>query len=448
MRPLLALATGLALAALPAAAGAAKKPKPPPPPKELRPDIDELPDAAGKVKLTAIFFDEDPDTGRTAVQLARAFRLSIKKDDRFAFYEISKLLEQGKLESERTTIEKARADADRGKDLFADFGKVGEALSTYEGAVDSYRAVLGYVPRKEEFTEVLMYYASTLYLEGKHKAECEAVLREVLLLDPDLKYDEDKFPARMVTVFEKVREGLSAAGRGSVEIVSDPPFAEVYVNGSYRGVTPIEVFGLPQGENYVSLRKDGYKKFADTMTVEAEKSTNFEATLEPVFRLTLYEDLRKEVLPVVGDTKAGKPIMTARSVFYVDQVVFVTLAAEGDQLRATLFLYDLRSRLLLKKVTGLLDPKTGEDVDASMNTMIATLYTGVRMDGSVERPEDRIDVGARGKRPIYNRWWFWTGVGGVVLAGVLIPSVYGFLANRKDPIDYCATCGAVNLVGF
>ncbi|HEV8320224.1 MAG TPA: PEGA domain-containing protein [Myxococcota bacterium] len=422
-----------------------------PTPKELRPDIDDLPEAAGRVKLTAIFFDEDPVTGKTAVQLARSFRLRIKKDDRFAFYEISKLLEQGKLDAERSTIEKARSEFDRGKALYADssLGKVGEAVSVLEGSLDAYRAVLGYVPRKEELIEALMYYASALYL-SKKTADCEKVLREVVLLDPDLRYDDDRFPARMSLNVDKVREAVSAAPRGSVEIASDPPFAEVYVNGTYRGVTPMEVFGLPEGENYVTLRKDGYKKYADTMTVEADKSASFEASLEPVFRYPLYDETRKTVTPELGEPRAGKAVMETQSKFYVDQVVFVTLAAEGDELRATFYLYDLRSRLLLKKVTGLVDPKAGqEELDVSVGDMVTTLYTGVRLDGSIERPEESLaGVGERKKRPFFYKWWFWTGVGGVVLAGVLVPSVYLLRKSAGNPIDFCDACGEVRLDGL
>ncbi len=439
-----ALAAAAASAAAPPAWAGKKKHLTP---KELRPEIDDMPDPAGKVKLTAIFFDDDAKTGRTAVQLSRAFRLFIKKDERFAFYEISKLLEQGKLESERTTIAKARSEFDRGRALFEDIAKVSESVPVLEGAAESYRAVLGYVPRKEEWVEVLMYYASALYMEGKKdkKKEVELLLREALLLSPEMAYDEDRYPARMVSVFDKVREGISTAGRGSVEIVSDPPFAEVYVNGSYRGVTPIEVFGLPEGENYVTLRKDGYKKYADTMTVEAEKSTSYEASLAPVFKLELYDDIRRGVKPELGETKAGKAIRTAGdSVFIVNQMVFVTLTPEEDSLRATLFLYDMRSRLLLKKVSGLVDPKAGAgDMEGSIREMVTELFSGVRLDGSVERPEDKIDVDKRGKRPIYNRWWFWTAVGGVVLAGALVPTTYFAAKSAETRVNFCDRCGAV-----
>ena len=45
---------------------------------------------------------------------------------------------------------------------------------------------------------------------------------------------------------------------GAVQLNSLPSNAEVYVDGKYKGVTPVTVAGLRAGPHQVALYKDGY----------------------------------------------------------------------------------------------------------------------------------------------------------------------------------------------
>ena len=68
----------------------------------------------------------------------------------------------------------------------------------------------------------------------------------------------------------EVRITLSAttSQTGSVSIVSSPSGADVFLDGGYRGRTPITMSGLTLGRHQVALELPGYARHADTVEVQ------------------------------------------------------------------------------------------------------------------------------------------------------------------------------------
>jgi hypothetical protein len=67
---------------------------------------------------------------------------------------------------------------------------------------------------------------------------------------------------------------------GKLEVRSDPPEADVYVDGTHQGRTPVTVDKLtPTGEINVELRKRGYKPATKTLRWEGKRHLVSETTL-------------------------------------------------------------------------------------------------------------------------------------------------------------------------
>lgn len=58
-----------------------------------------------------------------------------------------------------------------------------------------------------------------------------------------------------------------AAKTGGASITSNPPGADIYIDGSYRGETPVTVGGLSPGTYTLLLRKAGYLEASDKITI-------------------------------------------------------------------------------------------------------------------------------------------------------------------------------------
>jgi chitodextrinase len=72
--------------------------------------------------------------------------------------------------------------------------------------------------------------------------------------------------------------GASAAS-GTIEVVTDPAGAAVFVDGEARGVTPVSVPDVPAGTHRVSVVKDGFVENSRVVSVAAGRSENVDVRL-------------------------------------------------------------------------------------------------------------------------------------------------------------------------
>ncbi|MCB1693558.1 MAG: PEGA domain-containing protein [Pseudomonadales bacterium] len=129
---------------------------------------------------------------------------------------------------------------------------------------------------------------ATLIVDGKEIAgespltvELLEGTREVRLRRPGYKTWESELK---VTAGEDMSMPLVRLVRsdGKINIVTDPPGANVAIAGRYRGQTPLEV-ALPPGAAYeILLSKAGYEPLSRSIRVDAEADVALNATLQPV----------------------------------------------------------------------------------------------------------------------------------------------------------------------
>jgi len=77
-----------------------------------------------------------------------------------------------------------------------------------------------------------------------------------------------------------VATGENTAGTGSLAVTSDPSGAEVYVDDSFKGVSPVTVAGLSTGDHSISLRLQGYKDTTTNITIAEGQTGRFPAVLQ------------------------------------------------------------------------------------------------------------------------------------------------------------------------
>lgn len=84
------------------------------------------------------------------------------------------------------------------------------------------------------------------------------VFQQVLELDPAYRFDPQFFTPLQVKLFEEAKEALARSGEASMEVQSDPKVAEVFINGIYKGVTPLTVTRIPPGEYRLLIKTHNY----------------------------------------------------------------------------------------------------------------------------------------------------------------------------------------------
>jgi formylglycine-generating enzyme required for sulfatase activity len=109
--------------------------------------------------------------------------------------------------------------------------------------------------------------------------------------------------------------------KGGVKILSDPPEAEIYLNGKMVGVTPMALVDLDADDYTLTLKKEGYGDYTQTIRIREGMFPNLNVTLE---NITVPEGM---VLIPAGEFEMGsndyddeKPVHTVYlDAFYMDK---------------------------------------------------------------------------------------------------------------------------------
>lgn len=93
---------------------------------------------------------------------------------------------------------------------------------------------------------------------------------------------------------EVEEEGTGAieenVGSGILVIETFPSGAEVFMDGTYIGKGPLDVYDVPAGAHDVVIKKEGYEEFTSEASIEAGKKTSLEARLTLIPVKTVVEE--------------------------------------------------------------------------------------------------------------------------------------------------------------
>lgn len=302
-------------------------------------------------------------------------------------------------------------------------------------SVDILSKVLPFI-KKQELAEAMVYLAVAL-CEAGDKRGCRTQFARLLTWRTDQKYDITKLPDRHLALFEEVRKELERGKRGMIEVRSDPPAAQAYVDGRYVGVTPTSAEGLLAGEHFVTLKREGYKKLVQPVNVSSKVQGTIDVKMERSGKFLLVEQALKAVEREIGHDALDADVDNLKEVLFIDHAVFVrALPGARGKIRVESHLYDLRSRRRLATETHEIGDHDGEKL---LSQLASSLYMNVKYDAELEAPkEDPIPVANKVRKPIYKKWWFWTVIGG---AAVAVGVTAGVLGNQYKP----QSCGSGNV---
>jgi PKD repeat protein len=71
---------------------------------------------------------------------------------------------------------------------------------------------------------------------------------------------------------------------GSLAVITDPPGADVFIDGNFNGVSPVTIQGLSAGMHTVLLTLEDYSDNSTTITVTAGQTRKYTAELQKVYK--------------------------------------------------------------------------------------------------------------------------------------------------------------------
>ncbi|MBA4368032.1 MAG: hypothetical protein C0403_10405 [Desulfobacterium sp.] len=97
---------------------------------------------------------------------------------------------------------------------------------------------------------------------------------------PDKKIEDIALPV-IPEKSPEIKEEAILTGKAS--IVSIPEGAEVFLNGVNKGLTPVVLNDIEEGEYDVSIRKEGFEPYTEKMLISSTETGEVTATLQPIY---------------------------------------------------------------------------------------------------------------------------------------------------------------------
>lgn len=367
---------------------------------------------ARRVTATALLVTQEGVTAEQATMVSVGVRRGIDADHRLRFADPVDLLSDASVPDE---IQAAVDDLDAIAELVRS-GDATEAQRRVQVAIQAFEMALVAVKRAS-LTDAYMLDALALCRLNQRRP-CADGLARVITFRESMEYDSSRYPTDYAALFAQTASRVLAGPRGSVQIVTEPAGAEVFVDGRSFGAAPAVADGLLVGDHFVTIKRVGFEKLVARVTVERDRTATARFPLQPIQRALLLERDLSRLPTELGEDRAGPVISGLSGYLFANQAVIGLLRpGQGGGIDVALYLYDLRTRFLLKERHA-----TVPDAEATDRTtaLLAELYDDVDLSGNVAAPEDVRPRVVEPARPLWEQWWFWTAIGVVLVSGIVV----------------------------
>lgn len=212
--------------------------------------------AAGSPKVLVVAVPLDSAARAHAPHLAHAGLGAVAGSGRFEAVDLSLALDTEGVSARAAKAEEAAAAFAEGKRAYDEELDTQKAMVQFDKAVRAYEASDMLAHFKDLSRARVMKVASQVANGETKAAELEA--EKLLSMDPTARFSPNYFPPEFITFVEKTRAAVLAEADGVLEVKTGAVPARVYVDGEFRGASPVKVTGLTRAEHFITALAPGY----------------------------------------------------------------------------------------------------------------------------------------------------------------------------------------------
>lgn len=169
----------------------------------------------------------------------------------------------------------------------------------------------------------------------------DRLLARLLPMDLETQFDPDLFSPDYVAQVRKSREALAKEPPKGAALKVRPVSARVYIDGKFRGISPLELTDLVPGDHILTLIAPGYRRVQ--RTISPGTASAFDEVLEPTARQAEFQPLLDALRARFLDKARSDAAQTLASFLKADQLAVIGVRGQsGDNLRVTAIRVDAR----------------------------------------------------------------------------------------------------------
>jgi hypothetical protein len=286
-------------------------------------------------------------------------------------------------------------------------------------------------------TDVYIYWGSALVLSG-NKKQGEKIYRRLLVLHPDAQLDSMVFPPSLAATFNRIANEVQNSATGGLRVDPSTLGAEVWVDGAFRGIGPVTLERLVEGEHIIRLVRRGHRNWGRKKSVHANSQEVIRQGLKPLPGFERLNGLGVQLADAAGSETYPRAAGELMDWMGVERAFFILVESGTEGLAVRAYYYDRLSQSRLKAQKKVFDPGD-PSFDDMINLFCTTLYmdvsgqviagtgksAGVGTEVTGYREEEKGES-------IGSSWWLWTAIG-VVAAGGVGLALYLILGGEDDP---------------
>ncbi len=108
----------------------------------------------------------------------------------------------------------------------------------------------------QRWVDAQLLRAACLVANGELKV-AEVELDRVLALEPRAQLSANLFPPETLAYAEKVKRSVLSLATATLKVTTSPAGARIYLDGRFKGVSPVELTGLTQADHFVTAVMPG-----------------------------------------------------------------------------------------------------------------------------------------------------------------------------------------------
>jgi hypothetical protein len=276
-------------------------------------------------KVAVVVVAQDLRAASQQGALEGAAEAALERSGRFTVIPVHDAFNPAAATKMSERVEESRARTKAGKQALDDLDNV-KATEAFTAATEALKES----DLSRQFPALLEAWTMKAagHATGGENGPAKKDIEAVVALAPKAEFSPTFFPPELIKFAEAQRK-FAANAKGELLVRTEPPGARVWVDGTYRGVSPVTVAGLTSAKHFVAASLGGYSLGQSQASPGEEVLSLAGAELSPGWKKA-QSDIKKDPDGATRDSAAQQLGKAAQ----LDQVLLVLAkkSLAGEQL--------------------------------------------------------------------------------------------------------------------